>query len=130
MHDVVKTDGMLGNTQTDRTRFAACPAPFGFSRIDGPALARIDRLTMLDLSSFAFLLQLGFGAETQLRFAFLQQALGVLLVDSQTVRLTIGSVRPIHVGAFVPVQSKPFEVGNELIFETSLAALDVSIFNA
>ena len=85
---------------------------------------------MLGLRPFALLLQLGFGAETQIRFAFLQQALGVLLVDRQTVRLTIGSVRPIHVGAFVPVQPEPFEVSDELIFETGFAALDVRIFNA
>ena len=71
VNDVVETDGMFGNAQTDRTRFPACPAPFGFSRIDGPAFARIDRLTMLGLRPFAFLLQLGFGAETQIGFALL-----------------------------------------------------------
>src|SRR5689334_3221573 len=64
VHDVMETDGMLGNAQTDRTRFPACPAPTGFSRSDGPALARIDRLAMFGLCPFAFLLQLGFGTET------------------------------------------------------------------
>jgi len=35
-----------------------------------------------------------------------------------------------QIRAFVPVQTKPLEIGNELIFKTSFAAFDISVFDA
>ena len=85
---------------------------------------------MLGLGPFAFLLQLGFGAEAQISFAFTQQALGMFAINFQTVGLAIRSVRAADIGAFVPVQAEPLEIGNELIFKAGFAAFDVGIFDA
>ena len=53
----------------------------------------------------------------------------MLPVDFQTVGLAIGSVRPTDVGAFVPIQAEPLEIGDELIFKAGFAAFDVSVFD-
>ena len=53
----------------------------------------------------------------------------MLPVDFQTVGLAIGSVRPTDVGAFVPIQAEPLEIGNELIFKAGFATFDVSVFD-
>ena len=130
MHDVVKTDGVLGNPQPDGAGLSRRSPPLGFRRIDRAAFAGIDRLAMLGLGPFALLLQLCFGAETQIGFAFIHQALGVFPVDVQALGLAIGRIRPAHVRPFVPVQAQPLEVGDELIFEAGLAAFDVGVFDA
>jgi hypothetical protein len=44
--------------------------------------------------------------------------------------LTIRRVRPTDIRAFVPIQPEPFQVGDELIFETDFAAFDIRVFNA
>ncbi len=85
---------------------------------------------MLGLRSLAFLLQVCFAAKAQISFAFTEQALGVFAINIQTVGLAIRCVRAADIGAFVPVQAQPLEIGNELIFKAGLAAFDVGIFNA
>ena len=53
----------------------------------------------------------------------------MLAIDFHTVGLAIWSIWPAHIGAFVPVQTEPLEIGDELIFKTSFAAFDVGVFD-
>ena len=130
VHNVVKADGMLGNAQPNGAGLARAPPPFGFFRIDGAALAGINRRSMLGHCPLAFFLQVFFGAETQVGFAFVQQAFGVFAVDRQPVGLAIRTVRSANIGAFVPIEAQPFQIADELVFEASFAALDVGILDA
>ena len=75
MHNVVKTDGVLRNSQSDGAGFSAGSPLLGFRRRNSATFARIDRLAMLGLGPFALLLQFLLGAETQVGFAFIDQAL-------------------------------------------------------
>ena len=95
-----------------------------------PAFAGIDGLAMFGLGPLALFLQLFFGAETKIGLALGYQALGVLAVNLQTLGLTIGRVRSAQVGPFVPVETQPLEVGDELIFKAGLAAFDVRVLDA
>src|ERR1017187_4073991 len=74
-------------------------------------------------------------AETAVGFALGKQALSVLGIDRQPLRLTIGSVgaffrRAEVARAFVPVQAEPAKVFDELLFKAGLRAFQVGVFNA
>src|SRR5271157_5046955 len=69
-------------------------------------------------------------AETQIRFTFAQQPLGLLTIEIETVALTIRSMRTTDVRAFVPVKAKPLQVFEELAFEALFAALDIGVLDA
>jgi hypothetical protein len=82
------------------------------------------------LHPLPLLLQIFFAAETQIRLVFMEQALGVLAVQVQTVRLPIGNVGAADVTALVPIEAQPFQVGDELTFVPGLAAFDVGVLDA
>ncbi len=85
---------------------------------------------MFGLGPFALFLQIFFAAETKIGLALGDQALGVFAVNLQTLGLTIGRVRSAQVGPFVPVETQPLEVGDELIFKAGLTAFDVRVLDA
>ena len=93
-------------------------------------LAGVDGLTMLGLGPFALLLQILFAAETQIGLALGDQTFSVFPVNLQTLGLTIGSIRSAQVRPFVPIETQPLEVGDELVFKTGLAAFNVRVFDA
>ena len=126
----MKADGMLGNSEPDGAGLSGGPPLAGHSRVDGAALPRIDRLTMLCLGALAFLLQLFLSTETQVGFALIDQTLGMLAVDIQTFGLAIGHIRAAQVWSFIPVKAQPFEVGDELVFIAGFAAFDVRVLDA
>ncbi len=51
-------------------------------------------------------------------------------INFNSVGLAIGAKGSADVRAFVPVESKPLQVGNQLIFKARLAAFDIGIFYA
>src|SRR6202041_1320475 len=63
-------------------------------------------------------------------FALAQQALGVFAVESQSIRLAVGSVGATNIGTFIPIEAEPMQIPNELIFETNFTALHVGVFDA
>src|SRR5271154_4950613 len=129
VNNVVKADGVLGNLQPYGASFARGSTALGFVRVNRPALSRIDRLAAFGYVLVAFFLQILLAAKTQIGFAFVQQALGLFAVEFQAVGLTIGNVGAADVGALVPIESEPFEVGDKLIFEAGFTALDIRILD-
>src|SRR6185437_14025905 len=130
MHDVMKADGMLGDSQPDSTGFSQSSAVPGFGRIDSAAFAGVDGLTMFGLGPVALSLQIRFAAETKIGLALGDQALGMFAVNLQTLGLAIGRVRSAQVGSFVPIETQPFEVGDKLILKAGFTAFDVCVFYA
>src|SRR5205807_9756353 len=93
------------------------------------AFAGIDRLAAFGKCAVAVALQIFRRAETQIGFAFAQQALSVIAIDVQAVALAIRREWAADIGAFVPIQSQPAQVFEQLSFKASLAALHVGILN-
>src|ERR1035437_4524423 len=51
-------------------------------------------------------------------------------IECETIALAIWRVRTAHVGALVPIDAKPLQVVQQLIFVAGLAALKVGVFDA
>ena len=85
---------------------------------------------MLGHRPFAVFPQIVFCAETQIRFTLAEQALSLLAIDRQAIRLAIWTVGPTHIRAFIPVQSQPLQIVDELVLKAGLAALEVRILDA
>src|ERR1700675_4113460 len=102
MHNVVKTDGVLGNSEPDGAGLSRSTPMLGFCRRDGAAFTGIDRLAMLGLGPFPLLLQLFLRTETQVGFVLIDQSFGVFPVNLEAIRLAIGCVRSAQVRSFVP----------------------------
>ncbi len=85
---------------------------------------------MLRLGTLAFLLQLFLSTETQVGLALIDQTLGMFAVDIQTFGLAIGNIRAAQIWSFVPVETQPFEIGDELVFVAGFAAFDVRVLDA
>jgi len=85
---------------------------------------------MLGGSAITLILQIFLGAEAQVGFFLVEQSLGVCAIDFEAVRLPIRSVATANVGTFVPVEAKPFQVGDELIFKARFTAIHVGVFDA
>src|SRR5271170_4455469 len=130
VNDIVKADGMLGNPQPDGAGFAGHAAALGFFGVHHAALARIDWLAPFCQGFFAFSFQIFLSAETQIRFTFVQQALGLFAIEIEPVGLAIGKVWAADVGTFVPINPQPLQIGDQLIFEASFAAFDIGILDA
>jgi hypothetical protein len=54
----------------------------------------------------------------------------VFAIDIKPLGLPIRSVFTASVGAFVPIEAEPFQIGDELIFEAGFAAVKVGVFDA
>jgi hypothetical protein len=80
--------------------------------------------------------QLFLRAETTVSFAFGEQALRVFGIDRQAVRLSIRSVGAFAKSAgwfartLVPIETKPIQVFNKLVFVASFGAFEIRVFNA
>ncbi len=130
VHDVVEANRMFGNAQANRRSLAAGSSPLRLGGVQHAALSGINgRLLILELL-FAVALQLLLRAEAEISFALAYQALGVLAIDRQPVALPIRRVRPTDVWTFVPIQSHPFEIVEQLGFVASLAAFEIRVFDA
>src|SRR5215469_1505773 len=85
---------------------------------------------MLTRGTFALELQLFLSAEAQVRLSLIQQAVGMLAINGEALGLAIGTEGAAHVRAFVPVETQPLQIGDQLIFEAGFAAVDVRVFDA
>ena len=130
VHDVVKTNGSLRNAQADGARFAGLAASQRLFGIEAATGSWINRLAMLGVGQFALLLKFRVRAKAQIRLALGQQPLGVLAIDGDAVGLAIRRIRPSKIGALIPIEAKPLQVGDELILKARLAALEVGVFDA
>ena len=80
--------------------------------------------------ALAFFLQVFFGAKAKIGFVLVEQSFCVCAIDLEPVGLPVGTVVAAYVGAFVPIETEPFQVIDELIFKTRFAAIDISVFDA
>ena len=85
---------------------------------------------MLRLRQFTLLLEFRIGAKAQIRLALGQQALGILAINRNAIRLAVRRERSARVGTLIPIQAQPFQIIHELRFKARLTAFDISIFNA
>lgn len=60
---------------------------------------------------------------------FTEQAFGMLAVNVQTLGLPVRNVGASDVWAFIPIQSKPLEICDQLIFIPRFAAIYIGVFN-
>ena len=130
MYDVVEANGMLRNFQPNGTGFTSCTPPPGFLRINVAASTRVNWLAAFRQCPVTLSLQIVFGAEAKISLAFTEEPLSVFAIDFEPVGLAVGNIRPSHVRTFIPVESQPLEVADELIFESCLATLHIRVFNA
>jgi hypothetical protein len=121
---------VLGNTESNGAWFAGNSAALRLCRINGAALAGINRLAVFGGGPFALVLKIFFGAKAKIGFVLVEQFFCVCAIDLEPVGLPIRAVGAAHVGAFVPVETEPFQVGDELIFKADFAAIDVGVFDA
>ncbi len=54
----------------------------------------------------------------------------MVAIDLPLVALAIGRIRTADVGAFVPIETEPLDIFDELGFIARFAALEVGVFNA
>src|SRR6266851_5789276 len=130
VNDVVKTNRMFRNPQTNRASLCRSSPTLCFHRINRAAFARINRLPVLGRRAFAFPLQLLFPAKTQISLALAQQPLGMFAINRQPVRLPIRAEPATYVRPLVPIQAEPLEVGDELVFKAGFAPIYVGVFDA
>src|SRR5664280_3743756 len=128
VHDVVKANGVLGNAQPDRRRFAICPAALAVLGIERAAFSGVDRRLLMLQSMLAVTLQFLLRAEAEIRFAFFHPPLGMLAIQLQAIALAIGRERTLGllVGALVPIDAEPLEIVEKLALEARLATREIS----
>ena len=129
-HDVVKANRMLGNAQANRRGFAVLAAALALRRVERAALARVIGRLLMRHRMGALALQVLLRAETEIGLALSQQPFRMLAIEIEAIALTVGSVRPADIGAFIPVESHPLQVFEQLSFEALFAALDVGVLDA
>src|SRR3954463_3008116 len=125
----MKPDGVLGNAEPNGTPFAGNSPALRLCRIEGAALAGINRLAVLGSGALAFFLQVFFGAKAKIGFVLIAQSFCVCAIDLEPVGLPVGTVAAAYVRAFVPIETEPFQVGDELVFKTRFAAINVGVFD-
>src|SRR5215470_581193 len=130
MNDIVKPDWVLRDSQANRAGLTRCAPSPCFGRINCAAFARVDRLAVLGCGPLTLKLKLLFGAEAQICLVLLYEPLGVLAINCQSVRLPIWAELTAHIRPFVPIEAKPLQIANELIFEAGFAAVHVGVLDA
>src|SRR5664279_4369557 len=108
--------------------------------VESAAPARIDMGTVRCYRLLALSLQFVRGAEARISLAFPQETLGVFGVNSQPLRLAVGTISALLFtcprravrfrGTFVPIQTQPAQVFDELPFVARLRPLHIGVFNA
>src|SRR5438094_6779514 len=126
----MKANWVLGNAKANGAPFAGNSPALRICRIEGAALAGINRLAVFGGGALAFFLQVFFGAKAKIGFVLVEQSFCVCAIDLEPVGLPIRSVAAAHVGAFIPIEAEPFQVLDELVFETRFAAIYVGVFDA
>ena len=129
-HDVVKADRVLRNAQANRGLLSCSATAPRLGWVDATTCAGIERRAALGHGSFAVLLQLFLRAEAQVSFAFAEQALGMVAINFQPITLAIRGIGSAHVWAFVPIETKPLQVFEQLRLVAGFAALQVGVFDA
>src|SRR5215510_13167664 len=74
-------------------------------------------------------LQTFWGTPTTIGGTGSDQLLGIALIQSETLRLPVRSIRPPHIRAFVPLQPDPAQRAQERFFIASVRARQICIFN-
>src|SRR5271157_1037280 len=128
VHDVVEANGMLGDTQANRSGLAIRSAALALSGIESAAFARIDGRLLMCERMRTLVLQLR--AETEICFALTQQPPGMFAIEIEAIALTIRRVRSADIGTFIPIDAEPLQVFQKLSFEALFAALDIGILDA
>src|SRR5262249_13595111 len=88
------------------------------------------RLAVFSSGSLAFLLELLFATKAQVGFACAEQSLGVLAIHFEPLGLPIGTKRTPNVGPFIPIETQPIQIGDELVFKTRFTPVDVGVLDA
>jgi len=101
-----------------------------FLSSDLAAFSGINWRTVLRHGPLPLLFQLFGAAKTKIGFALAEKFLRLLLIDFKTVGLAIRTVASANIGAFIPVNSQPLQVFEDLRFIPRLAALHVGVFDA
>src|SRR5947209_10722208 len=78
----------------------------------------------------AFPLQLFRAAKAKVCLVFLEQALGITMVEAHAIALAVGSECSANIRAFIPVDPQPAQVLQQLSFKTRLAALYIGVLDA
>src|SRR5207245_7337211 len=125
----MEADRVLGNPQTNCAWFSRSAPPLRLFRINRPTLAGVNWLAVFCSRPLAFPLEFRFCAEAQIRLVLAQQSFSVFAIDCKPVGLTIRGIRAAKIRPFVPIQSEPFEIGDELIFEAGFAAINIGILD-
>src|SRR5207249_693128 len=74
-------------------------------------------------------LQTFWGTPTAIGSTGSDQLLGIALIQSETLRLPVRSIRTTHIRAFVPLQSDPAQRAQDCFFMASVRARLISVFN-
>ena len=93
------------------------------------AVSVVTRLLLVDELLLAYFIQPLGGAETAESISTIEQLLRMLLIDSRAFALPIRRMWASLVGAFIPIQMKPFQCSEDVILRLSGAAYLVSIFD-
>ena len=121
---------MVRDAQAHGERLAGGSARGGIGVRDGAAASGINLRAMRRGGFMTFRLQLLRGAEATVGFAFGEQAVGVLAINPEALRLPVRRVWAFDAGALVPVEAEPQQILHELGFVAHLAAVEVGVFDA
>src|SRR6185369_7689372 len=129
-HDVVETNGTLGNVQSNRALLSGGETASRFVVTEIAAGSRIDGLASFFERLLALLFELLLRAETVVGLAFVHELERVRAIDLPLVALAIRRVRAADVRTLVPLDAEPLEVFEELRLVTGFAAIEVGVFDA
>ncbi len=121
---------VLGHAKADDGPFAGVDPSLGFVGTDRSAGTGVPRrLAFLEHALAVFLELLG-RTEAVVGVAGGQQLVRVRGVQVQPLRLAIRSARPTHVGAFVPLESKPAQILEDAVLRRLGGSLGVGVLDA
>jgi len=134
-NNVVEAERVVFDSQANREMLAGGEVLFDLTGREIAAAARVDLRAMFRGGLGTLRLELLRSAEAAVRLAFGQQALGMLGVDRQPLRLTIrpmvaGVGFVVGAGPPVPFKAEPVQVFDELGFVARFGAIEVGVLNA
>jgi hypothetical protein len=129
-HEIVESDYSFPDAQPHGRGRPGFLSGLHFGGRKIAALSRIALHFILSHLSLANLLQFFFGAEATESFAFIEQLLRVLLVEGISLSLTVGPEIASSLYSFVPLESQPLHILNELPLVFGFAPLGVGVFDA
>ena len=116
VNNVVKTHRAFANFQSNDGRLFCGETLLDCFSGKIPARARVFPVLVCGLRLLRLRFKLLLGAKTEKSVTGMNEPQRVVSINSESLRLTVGTMRPSDIGTFLPVESQPSEILIDRVF--------------